>query len=149
VRKCGVTQAGRNYRHRLWSTNIAGEVYLATLREPKCITTISRKVYLDNCGAGDVTDDTKRFEFIPTGDGNTTYIEQNKNNNRLEIGLEAGREFARSRLLKYGTTNPSIRKWYRVFGWGPESKYPLRPGVLNPDGIAEPTFLELLQGGYY
>ena len=149
VRKCDSVFPGRNYRHRLWSTNAVGEIYLATLREPKCLTTISRKLYLDNCGSGSETDDTKKFEFVPTGVSNHTYIEQEKNGNILEIGLESGREFARSRLFKFGTTNPSIAKWYRVYGWGPESKYPLRPGQPNPDGILEPTMEELIESGYY
>merc|ERR1719276_663345 len=127
VRRCNLPGM---MQKQLFSTNEYGQIYMVGDKEPRCLTTYSRKIYMDACVNGgeaqqafavkneNVTDATLAKNNIVYG--NHSMIEQSKNGNLWEIGIERDREFSRVRLFKCGNSNPSITVWYQVCGWGPE-----------------------------
>jgi len=144
VRRCNLPGM---MQKQLFSTNEYGQIYLVGNKEPRCLTTYSRKIYMDDCVNGgeaqqafavkneNVTDATLAKNNIVYG--NHSMIEQSKNGNLWEIGIERDREFSRVRLFKCGNSNPSITVWYQVCGWGPERYL---SGTYPPKAICDENY---------
>ena len=116
---------------QVWALSSVYQLQLVAFpRNPTCMKTQSRSIFLDSCtntGDTDTIDEMETFRIDMDNHGGQT-IHQTKGGTNFNLGLEPQREFTRIRLYEEnGWWNDSLDKWVIIRG-----KYSTTTEMWNP-----------------